>query len=123
MPMPKKGLRTITVDGNKYRWTMSWDAERPTDGFDDASYFRPTIVVEAIDYPVCRLRAKSNVIAWICAYFWGVAYRWPGAELAGTKCERIVVSPKQVAEAIRIALVSGWTPAVKGPLPCVHQPG
>lgn len=95
MAIPKKGSRTLTVAGVRYRWRIR---RKPT--YDEGAFAAHfSVAVERSDPPsLCVLRLKTNFPRpdnWLCE---------PGAS----------VTPKMIAASIRDALAHGWQPAQAG---------
>ena len=97
MALPRKGTRSITVDGTAYRWTVS----------PDSGYM--VLVVELAREPGQRLLANFE---------YGDVYAPAGANAVHIVAQRTTLTPGVVARTIREGLRRGWLPAepVQAPL-------
>ncbi len=101
MAMPKKGSRSLVVDGRKYRWCV-----RRTE--DDTAWnaygmqATLTVAVEDFYYPQSML-----CISYECGFPYGKASARPRWVDTGQVME---VTPQRVAALIREALKQGWDP-------------
>jgi hypothetical protein len=105
MAVRKTGSRRIVVDGVEYRWRI---APRPTDvEFDYAGSMVASV----------QLAKNAGQVLFVsCGLRAGNILDQPG----------VVVTPRQIAAAIRSALADGWQPAERGkpfrtPLPAADE--
>jgi hypothetical protein len=108
MAMPKKGSRSLVVDGRKYRWSvkcMEDDTGRNEYGMDTTL----TIAVEHYENPQSMLCIHHQ-----CGFKYasptGSAEARPRSLTTGQVME---ITPHQVAALIRKALEQGWNPEAK----------
>jgi hypothetical protein len=94
MALAKKGSRAITVDGQKFRWSV-----RPKPTYSQGLAWSPlSFAVEAVGGAGCALHvtlARPRPDNWL---------KKPSAP----------VTPREVAAIIRRAMKSGWKPAEPG---------
>jgi hypothetical protein len=93
MAIRKKGSRRIVVDGVEYRWRI---APLPTRSEEDYAC--------AMTASVQRAENAGQVLFVLCGLRAGNILGRPGA----------VVTPRQIAAAIRNALATGWKPDQSG---------
>jgi hypothetical protein len=94
MAIPKKGTRPITVDGNDYRWLVR---RKPT--YSQGNGWTPMTVAVSSTIPntsaLVATLATNRPDAWINA-------------------DSKMITPGEVANLIRLAIVRGWNPAAPG---------
>lgn len=95
MALPKKGTRTITVEGVRYRWLIRKQPTYCEGAF--ATHF--SVAVERAEPPGA------------CALLLGAGFPRPDNWLGEPS---ISVTPRLVAASIRAALAAGWRPERKG---------
>ena len=104
MAMPKKGARTLVVDGRKYRWSVSF-TEDDTDWNEYGMAVTLTIAVEDYDNPQSRL-----CVHYRCGFQYGSDDLRPRSLETG---EPVPFTPRHVAGLIREASGQGWRLAEK----------
>lgn len=99
MAMPKKGSRSITVDGVKYRWVASGN-----DGYLE-------LFVELFEKPASILRL------WFGDYEHTLVPEVYDDGTRSLRCAKqgTIIFPAVVSAAIRAGLRSGWEPSVRQP--------
>lgn len=105
MAMPKKGSRSIVVDGQKYRWSVRF-TEDDTSSNKYGMEATVTVSVENYDNPQSML-----CISYVCGFRYGLDEAQPRSVATGQVME---IMPDQVADMIRDALAQGWKPTIKG---------
>jgi hypothetical protein len=99
MAIPRKGSRQITVDGQRFRWSIRRKATHSQSDFQSATL---TFAVEAAEHKGRLLHvelARPRPDNWHSWY---------------SKTDVVPVTPSEVAKFIRQALRAGWNPVEPG---------
>lgn len=99
MTLPRKGTRPITVANESYRYAIS------TSRTEDADIFRLNLTITSNGRQGAPLRVE------------GLFTRNYWLDFPGTRepSDYVVLTPKNVATAIKIARANGWRPKEGGP--------
>jgi len=99
--MPKKGSRSLIVDKQKYRWSVSF-TEDDTNWNDQGMAATLTVAIEDFENPQTMLCVRYR-----CGFHYGSVDERPRSVKTG---QEIQVTSHEVAGYIREALEQGWNP-------------